>query len=391
MTPAARAQAATVILDDIAAGRPLEPALLTWARGNRYAGSKDRAAIRDIVFSIMRRRASCAAMGGGMAGRALLRGFLAQEGIPEAEIFGQGPYAPPPLTPEDAPLKDPRDLTPAERADLQPWLWAALEESHPEAGEIAEALRHRAPVWLRLDDPGGQAAALESLTAAGHAPEADPRCPGAIRITARERQLAQHPLLTEGGAELQDLGPQRALAALPTGPGATALDFCAGGGGKALALAARGMEVTAHDADPGRMADLPRRAARAGVRIAMPRAVKGTYDLVLCDVPCSGSGAWRRAPANKWTLTPEDLSTLVARQRSILTAALRHIRPGGTLAYMTCSLLPAENDAQAAWLAERLGQTPAFTRQYTPLDGCDGFYIAVFGPLPEMSQLQVDF
>ncbi|MEL6551305.1 MAG: RsmB/NOP family class I SAM-dependent RNA methyltransferase [Pseudomonadota bacterium] len=378
MTPAARAQAAIEILDAITAGAALEPALLSWTRGHRFAGSKDRAAIRDLVFSIFRRRASCAAMGGGTSGRALLRGYLAQEGTPEAEIFGQGPYAPAPLGPGEGALSPFDQLSSATRADLQPWIWQTLSEAYPEAHQIAEALRHRAPVWLRLDDPARQAQALAELAEAGHGPEPHPDCPGAVRITERTRQLAQHRLLAEGGAELQDLGPQMALASLETAPGQTALDYCAGGGGKALALAARGLRVSAHDAEPKRMADLPARAKRAGQTIAMPGQVTGHFDLVVCDVPCSGSGAWRRAPGNKWSLTPDDLASLVATQQQILTAARAHVRPGGTLAYMTCSLLPAENGAQARWLTAEFGRPPTRTRQFTPLEGCDGFYLAVF-------------
>jgi 16S rRNA (cytosine967-C5)-methyltransferase len=137
--------------------------------------------------------------------------------------------------------------------------------------------------------------------------------------------------------------------------------------------------VTAHDADAGRMADLPERARRAGVRIGIctPVAPGAAFDLVLVDAPCSGSGAWRRQPEAKWRLDETRLAALAAMQADILRRAARHVRPGGTLAYATCSLLEDENGAV---VADFLRDTPAFRlmsdRRLTPLDGGDGFYVA---------------
>ena len=125
----------------------------------------------------------------------------------------------------------------------------------------------------------------------------------ALQVVTNARRVRQSPAFTTGLVELQDAASQAVIAALPDLSGATVLDYCAGGGGKALAMAARGAQVTAHDADAGRMRDLPDRAARAGARIALAPQPKGLFDLVLTDVPCSGSGAWRRAPEGKWALT----------------------------------------------------------------------------------------
>jgi 16S rRNA (cytosine967-C5)-methyltransferase len=156
------------------------------------------------------------------------------------------------------------------------------------------------------------------------------------------------------------------------------LDYCAGGGGKALALAARGAAVTAHDADPGRMRDLPARAARAGARVEIEAAPAGAFDLVLCDAPCSGSGTWRRAPEAKWRLTPERLAALTELQAQILDQAAPLVAPGGALAYATCSLLEAENGAQTAdFLARHPGWQLENERRLTPLEGGDGFYLAL--------------
>ncbi|MEM6728001.1 MAG: RsmB/NOP family class I SAM-dependent RNA methyltransferase, partial [Pseudomonadota bacterium] len=188
---------------------------------------------------------------------------------------------------------------------------------------------------------------------------------------------AQHPVITGGLAEFQDIGPQRAVAALGVTPGLRVLDFCAGGGGKSLALAALGAQVTAHDSAPSRMKDLAKRAARAqaAVRLGLEAGVP-PFDLVVCDVPCSGSGAWRRAVEGKWQLTPEALAGLVELQRSIVAEAAAHLRPGGRLAYMTCSLLKAENEEQALYFSERYALQRMY--QFTPLDGADGFFHAEF-------------
>jgi 16S rRNA (cytosine967-C5)-methyltransferase len=133
-----------------------------------------------------------------------------------------------------------------------------------------------------------------------------------------------------------------------------------------------------HDADPQRMKDLPERAARAGARLQVEAAPQGPYDLVLCDVPCSGSGAWRRAPEGKWRLTPEALDGLRATQSDILRRCAGLVAPGGTLAYATCSVLAEENAAQiAGFCAAHADWQAGATRQFLPQDGGDGFYVAL--------------
>ncbi|MEM1374799.1 MAG: RsmB/NOP family class I SAM-dependent RNA methyltransferase [Pseudomonadota bacterium] len=378
MTPAARYAAAIDVLDAILAGSAAEPAVLRWARGHRFAGSKDRAALRDIVFSIERRRASCAAMGGSLTGRGLVRGYLAQEGIVEGSVFGAGTYAPD-VSPSDPPLTAWEALTDATRADLQPWMWARLLLDHgTDAAPIAHALRERAPVWLRVNTAKATAEeVLEMLAQEGFDPEPDARLPTALTVRGAPRKLFQSRVLTDGFAEFQDLGPQRALALLGVPDGATVLDFCAGGGGKSLALAARGARVTAHDADPRRMADLPGRAARAGAAIRVaPTLGTERFDCVVCDVPCSGSGAFRRATDGKWRLREEDMAQLLDTQRRIVAEARAYLRPGGQLVYMTCSLFRAENEGQIPILAD--GMTCRFQEHFTPLDRCDGFFVASF-------------
>jgi 16S rRNA (cytosine967-C5)-methyltransferase len=157
------------------------------------------------------------------------------------------------------------------------------------------------------------------------------------------------------------------------------LDYCAGGGGKTLAMAARArLKLFAHDVDPRRMRDLPARAKRAGARVTLTEAPQGPFDLVLADAPCSGSGSWRRAPEGKWLLTPDRLAGVIAVQAQILDRIATLVAPGGVLAYATCSLLRAENEAQiAAFQARSPGWSLASQRRLTPLDGGDGFFVAV--------------
>ncbi|MGK7652858.1 RsmB/NOP family class I SAM-dependent RNA methyltransferase [Roseovarius sp. B08] len=382
MTPAARVQAAIEVLDAMAGAQAAEQALTRWARGARYAGSKDRAAVRDHVFSVLRRRRSCAALGGGETGRALMLGHVRDEGgDPETTFTGEG-HAPTPLTAEERSAGGPP--APDEARDLPDWLWSRFEaDLGAEATAAAAALRHRAPVFLR-HNPRLKTIpdVLEMLSKDGISAEPMPEIDGALHVTESSRRVAQAEAFREGHVELQDASSQAAMAAVPVPPGARVLDFCAGGGGKVLALAAR-HEGTwfAHDAAPERMRDLPARAARAGVTVTSlaPDAVAGAapFDIVLCDVPCSGSGTWRRTPEAKWALTPDRLEALCATQRDILEHAQGLVRPGGLLVYTTCSVLAEENEAQvAAFEAAHPGWRREDTRRWPISDRGDGFYLA---------------
>lgn len=384
MTPAARVEAAILILDRIIAGSPAEPALIAWARGSRFAGSGDRAAVRDLVFDSLRRRRSRALLGGAPPGaemgRALMIGMCRETGQdPDTLFTGQG-HAPAPLTRGEAAPPPPVPDDPA--IDLPDWIAARLSDDlGPDFPAVAAALRDRAPVWLRVNTARATPqAAIAALAEDGVQATPAPDLSTALRVTAGERRVAASAAYRDGLVELQDLSPQIACAALDAAPGTRVLDYCAGGGGKALALAARGAQVTAHDADPARMRDLPARAARARtpVGIASPAGPKGGFDLVVTDVPCTGSGTWRRTPDAKWRITQADLDRLVAVQQEILEQAARHVRPGGQLAYMTCSLLTAENGAQVARFARMHPEfRPVRSQTLTPLTASDGFFHAV--------------
>ncbi len=308
-------------------------------------------------------------------------GLIRTRGEDPAQVFtGQG-HAPAPLT--GAELIAPDAVLADMRPDLPDWIWPDWQASlGARALPLARAMRARAPVWLRVNPRRATIeAARAALRAEGIETVPDDDLPTALRVTAGERRLAGSAAYREGMVELQDLSPQLACAALPLSQGARVLDFCAGGGGKSLALAAReDLRLTAHDAAPARMSDLPERARRAGARIALspPDRLGTDYDLVVTDVPCSGSGTWRRTPDAKWRLTRDGLDQLRRTQSAILARVAPLVRPGGRIAYMTCSLLDAENGDQIDGF---LGQHPDYRqeirRTWTPEDGSDGFFLAL--------------
>jgi 16S rRNA (cytosine967-C5)-methyltransferase len=387
MTPGARVAAAIAILDRIGAGTPAEQALTGWARDNRFAGSGDRAAIRDHVFDALRCRRSFAALGGSDTGRGLMLGALRAEGADPALLFSGEGYAPPPLTEsEKSHLGTALTLDPLVALDCPDWLAPALRDSlGDDFAAVMAALRHRAPVFLRVNLARvGVAEAVAALAAEGIRAVPHPLAKSALEVIENARKIQRSVAYSEGLVELQDAASQAVVELLPLGPGLRVLDYCAGGGGKTLAMAARAPILAfAHDIDPGRMRDLPARAARADVAVTPVTTVDldrtAPFDLVLVDAPCSGSGSWRRAPEAKWRLTPGRLADLTRLQAEILVAAAQLVAPGGVLAYATCSLLDVENRMQVAgFLAASPGWQRATERRLTPLDGGDGFFITIW-------------
>ncbi|MGL4236334.1 RsmB/NOP family class I SAM-dependent RNA methyltransferase [Tabrizicola sp.] len=377
MTPAARAAAAIAVLDRVLGGEAAEKALTNWGRANRYAGSGDRAAVRDLVFDALRKRRSAAVLGGGMTGRGLILG-LAREAGQEAWFSGEG-HAPA----EPGPDENGREPDAEERLDLPGWLIPELRESLGDAFEpVAMALRERAPVFVRVNlRKGDRARAVAALAAEAITAEPHPLVETALEVTGNARKLQTSEAYLSGLVELQDASSQAVVAALPLLDGMKVLDHCAGGGGKTLAMAARAkLKLFAHDAAMKRMADLPVRADRAGVKVTLtdrPEAAT-PFDLALIDAPCSGSGSWRRDPEGKWRLTPERLHELTATQAAILDRVAPMIRAGGWLAYVTCSLLKRENAEQIAGFLDRhSGWTVERELSLTPLSGGDGFYLAL--------------
>lgn len=383
MTPAARVQAAIDILDDILSGTPVEKALTGWGRRSRFAGSKDRAAVRDHVFGVLRCKRSFGWLGGGDSGRSLMLGALRDAGTDPLTLFDGVGHGPDVLSDDEvlagAALLDAPDPV---RLDAPDWLWQDLQRSLGRQTEsVLTLLRQRAPVHLRVNTRvTDRDALLAELHRHGHDAHALAMTPTGVQIAGSPRGLASLPCFESGWFELQDGASQAVVDRLADHvKGREVLDFCAGGGGKSLAMAAYAPNgLVAHDIDPNRMSHLPERAGRAGVTIDVVAQVAGQFDLVLCDAPCSGSGAWRRQPASKWDLTVERLKSLNDVQFDILSTAQGHVRPDGHLAYATCSLLDTENDKTVErFLLEHPDWHSVDRMCLTPLDGGDGFYLNV--------------
>lgn len=382
MTPAARVAAAIEILDDMtASGLAAEQALTRWARRSRFAGSKDRSAVRDHVFDVMRCRRTAAHFGKGESGRSLMIGLLLSKGENPDTLFNGEGHGPAPLTAEEAEVP-PAPQARGVRWNLPDWLLPEMDRSlGAQAESCALALQDRAPVTLRVNAARASRGNVQSaLAQEGIETVENSLCETALTVIEGARRLRQSVDYLEGRVELQDAASQAVVAALPSG--GRVLDYCAGGGGKALALAAAGdRSVFAHDIDPGRMADLPARATRAGAEITLIDGKDiedaAPFDVVLCDAPCSGSGAWRRAPEGKWTLTAERLDALTAIQDSILDRAGELVTTGGTLGFATCSVLKVENeDRIAAFIARHTGWHCTYQRRFDVGPEGDGFFTA---------------
>jgi 16S rRNA (cytosine967-C5)-methyltransferase len=397
VTPGARIQAAIDILDLWQSGAEgldwgLDRVLAGWGRANRYAGSGDRRAIGDLFHDAVRRLRSAAWVAGEAEpadGRALMIGSLRLDGHDPAALFTGERHAPAPLTAEECAGARPLDEAPrAVRLDIPDWLAPHLAGIPDDA---LEALRRRAGLFLRVNTlKGDPETAIAALAAEEVAAEPGPHTDTCLRVMAGAASVARSRAYGLGLVEIQDAASQAAAAYARARPGETVLDFCAGGGGKTLALAAamqcqgrpRG-RLHAHDSAPERLAQLDRRARRAGATVTCHPPgrldrLRGTCDLVFVDAPCSGSGAWRRNPDAKWRLTRERLHGLIRLQAEILAEAAGMVRPGGRLIYATCSILPAENeDRTAAFLtaaaAFRPGRAPL--RLLPGPDG-DGFFAA---------------
>lgn len=390
MTPEARIQAAIGLLDRILDGEPAERALTNWARASRFAGSGDRAAVRDHVFEALRCLRSYTALSGADAasGRAAMIGALRARGLDPAETFtGQG-HAPSPLTSEErsalASAPGFEALPENVALDCPDWIAPHLRRAlGADFVPILRAMRDRAPVFLRVNAARADiGTAIADLAADGVVATPEPDVPHALRVVEGARRVNVSRAYRHGIVELQDLSPQAAVLELPLADGMRVLDYCAGGGGKSLAMAARArIDVVAHDISPLRMRDLPGRAQRAGARIrtVRPGGPIGTdFDLVLADVPCSGTGTWRRTPDAKWRLTEARLSELCQTQARILDKAAELVASQGCLAYMTCSLIDLENGEQVrAFLSRHRGWRLGRERLFTPLGGGDGFYMAL--------------
>jgi 16S rRNA (cytosine967-C5)-methyltransferase len=368
-----RLTAAIEVLADVEQRkRPVSEALKAWGLNNRFAGAGDRAAIGNLVYDALRRRASHAAAMGSDSPRALVLGVVLRDWkeTPEslAALFEGDSHAPAALTEEEkaGATADISAAADAARADMPEWLVPSLQRAFG-AGWVAEgqAMAGRPSLDMRVNSlkavPERVAKSL-----ARFAPEPTPIAPFGLTLAAGERDARTPNVTTDeaylkGWFEIQDQGSQIVAALCGAQPGEQVLDLCAGAGGKTLALAAamgnKG-QIFAYDSDRSRLAPIYDRLKRNGVRNVQVRApnpgalddLVGKLDRVVIDAPCTGTGTWRRRPDTKWKLTPELLAQRQGEQAALLAEGLRYLKPGGTLAYITCSILPEENDDQIAAL-----------------------------------------
>lgn len=374
MTPAARLSAAIEILDQIAKGKMADRVLAAWAKANRYAGSKDRAAIQERVFDVLRNRSLYSFALDSIEPRALIQAsLLVGDKLPLSEIaglFDGARFAPSPMSDEESAALSKAtdrlaDAPEYARLNVPEWVLPELQSAFGDRleAELA-ALNTRAPVDLRVNSlKATREDVRERLATEKIETVPCDESPWALRSKSKAR-VTHTKTFNEGLVEIQDLGSQLTCMISGVTPGERVVDLCAGAGGKALALSAMLSgegSVIACDTDPRRLGRLKPRAERAGAGTIETRRLRpfdpnaadpdledleGLVDCVFVDAPCSGTGAWRRQPEARWQLTPEKLDAYRSAQIEVLIRGARLVRPGGRLIYVTCSILPSENDDQ---------------------------------------------
>lgn len=436
MTPGARVQALIELTEDVGRGGAADAAASSYFRARRYIGSKDRSWIADRLYAGLRRRARVdwwvnrvlerPAEAPPPASRHRVLADLVLTGDPAERVagwFDGGPYRPEPPSRAERTLLAALDGKPLDhpdqpdwvRSEVPAWVQDLAPELFSDPEELA-ALATGAPLDLRVNPlVGTREDALAQLAMAGIVAEATNLSPLGLRVAGRP-PLGREPAFTSGLVEVQDEGSQLVALLTDAQPGHAVIDFCAGAGGKTLALAAsmqnRG-RLIACDISAARLERAVVRLRRAGVHNVERRALDGEsagwlkrqagrFDRVLVDAPCSGTGTWRRNPDMKWKLGPDDVAELSTVQASILARAAALVRPGGRLVYATCSLLAAENQAQVegflashsafrllpmgeVWQAT-IGTSPPGDGPYLSLSpgrhGTDGFFTAVMERAP---------
>ncbi|NOJ48348.1 RsmB/NOP family class I SAM-dependent RNA methyltransferase [Bradyrhizobium archetypum] len=371
MTPAARLSAAIELIDNIDAQRvPAAKALKEWGTAHRYAGSGDRAAISGLIWDVLRRRSSSAWLMDADTPRARVLGMLRLERGMETDAIAAlcdgSRFAPEPLTKAERSALTSRSLDgapPHIAGDYPEWLDPHLAAVFGD-DRVAEAtaMASRAPLDLRVNTLKAKREKIQaSLKHLGAQPT--PWSPVGLRIElgadARNPGIHAEQDFIKGAIEVQDEGSQLAALFTAARPAEQVIDLCAGAGGKTLALAAmmggKG-RLIATDRDKRQLAPIYERLSRAGVHNAEIRAPKGdddpladiraSADLVLIDAPCTGTGTWRRNPDAKWRMRPGALDVRLKDQAEVLDRAAGMIKPGGRIAYVTCSVLPSENGEQ---------------------------------------------
>lgn len=400
MTPGARLAAAAEVLDQVLQGRSAaDRALQAWGRSHRFAGSKDRAAIAERVYAVLRRLGECEAAGGARSGRSLVLGSLVvcdRLPVPAiAQLATDGTHAPGALSrAEESRLAGhvagPEDVL----LNVPSWLLVRLRAAFGDRLEAElSALNARAPLDLRVNTlKARREDMLRGLICEGLAAQACARAPEGIRLPAGpDARVSSLACFAEGWVEVQDESSQLAVRFADPKPGETVIDLASGAGGKALAMAAlmqdRG-RVLACDVAIERLMALGARRSRSGATIItmagdpygerLTQLAGAGADLVFVDAPCSGSGTWRRNPEAKWTLDETRLQGYLAAQVQLLDRAAGLVSPAGRIVHAVCSILPEEGPEQAAaFCARHAGWSVSRTLQLSPAStDTDGFFAA---------------
>ncbi|WP_419913966.1 RsmB/NOP family class I SAM-dependent RNA methyltransferase [Hoeflea sp.] len=373
-----RMAAAIEILGDIEQRkRPVSDALKDWGLSHRFAGSGDRAAIGNLVYDALRKRASNAYLMDDDGAPALVYAVIHRQwGIGREKLSEQlegDRFAPEPLPEAVAKAFAGRDLKEAPphiQADIPDWIQFAFEENFAEEWiDEAQALSERPPLDLRVNTLKSSVdKTLKALSRSGAARTGLARY--GLRIApgegpARLPNVTAEAAYQKGWFEVQDEGSQIVSDLIFAQGGEQVLDYCAGGGGKTLALSAamdNSGQIHAYDIDKARLSPIFERLRRAGTRNVQVHdagsdlsALAGRMDRVVIDAPCTGTGTWRRRPETKWKLTRKNLEERLDQQQAVLASAAPFVRPGGFLVYITCSLLPQENEAQVYGFCEDNG------------------------------------
>ncbi len=349
MKEAARIQTAIELTDEIFAFRlPADHIINAYFRTHRYIGSSDRRVVSELIWRVLRHYGRLSFLSAEkLTGRAAVLMMLFYQKYDLISLFDGEKYAPAPLNEiEKNFLKQLPDTLPSAVLECPEWLKGKIDTA-----DIV-AMTGEAPLDLRVNTlKSDRKQVLTLLEQAGIRAQKTPFSPQGIRIVERINVTALS-LFRDGLVEIQDEGSQIVSLLTRAQPGQTVIDWCAGAGGKTLAMSAMMQAkgtIYAVDNDPKRMRDLPDRACRAAannVIVLNDYNNLKTYDLVLVDAPCTGSGTWRRSADARWRITPQQSAGIIKTQREILDKACRFVKKGGKLFYITCSLDPAENEDQ---------------------------------------------
>ncbi len=450
MTPGARIQASIELLDIILTSWqtekrfPADKQIDTYFKARRYIGSKDRAAIGELVYWVLRHKMSLAwwvKAGSSNEKSATLRNSLLDESTQISgrqyvlaalmlrgnydvhsiqNITKDGEHCPAPLTSDEGKMCGAMhkqehmhpDMPEYIRLNYPAWLTPYFKATFGEEFDKAMlALNEQAHTDLRTNTlKTTRDELLANLRAEGFDVSPTPSSPIGIRL-AKRAPIFTSRYFKEGHFEVQDEGSQMVAAFVEAAPGQRVIDFCAGAGGKTLAIAAAMKNkgrILAWDTSAKRLSQIKERLKRAGVDNVQVQVIenendqfikrhKATADYVLVDAPCSGTGTWRRNPDLKWRFNRQDLDEVMALQQSILRSACRLVKPGGKLVYATCSVLREENEFQVENLLKeindfRVVHAPKIWDKTSPddvsrsalyfrvtphQDGVDGFFAAV--------------